>query len=210
MTKKPIAIAAIAALAAAAPAAAHDHGSKRAKVSRAQLAATEAAATAGIPDVRGKAQLVDGRKRDKVSLHVRGLKAGDTYLWDVRRATGAGDPCAKDSAVAATAASEGWTYRSLKANEAGNANSKGTSTTFPVAAPVQPAPTDPAPATTSAPAPAPTAGRFYVTVQLQDGTPVACGVLRGKAGKPDKTPRAEKGHGKGGHERPEHAERHGR
>jgi hypothetical protein len=50
------------------------------KVSRAKLTATEAATAAGIPDARGRAQLVDGRKRNDVSLHVKGLEPGETYL----------------------------------------------------------------------------------------------------------------------------------
>jgi hypothetical protein len=151
----------------AAPAGAND--TKRAKVSKAKLTATEAATTAGIPDVRGRAQLVDGRKRDKVSIHVKGLEAGETYLWHVHQATGEGDPCAADSTVANPAPYPGWTYRELTARSSGNANSKGRSTSFPAADEESD-------------------GDYYVNVHLEDGTVIACGVL-------ERTRRAQ-GHGK--------------
>jgi len=129
----------------AAPAGAH---SKHAKVSTAKLEATDASSA-----VRGRAQLVDGRKRDKVSLHMKGLAPGETYLWHVHQATGEGDPCAEGSAVADPA----WTYRALVARESGNASSKGKSTTFSAKS-----------------------GDFYVDVHLEDGTVIACGVLERK------------------------------
>jgi hypothetical protein len=132
------------ALLLAAPAAAHEkHSHKHAKVSKAQLEAADAAS-----DVRGRAHLVDGRKRDKVSLHVKGLEPGlepgTKYLWEVREGT-----C--DDAAAT--ASEGWTYRDLKVRPSGNANAKGRSETF-------------------------SADRdddVSVAVTLEDGTEVACG-----------------------------------
>lgn len=145
----------VAALLLAAPASAND--TKRAKVSKAKLTATEAATTAGIPDARGRAHLVDGRKRDKVSLHMKGLEPGETYLWHVHQATGEGDPCAADSTVGNPTPYPGWTYRDLEARASGNANSKGRSTEFPAADE--------------------DGGDFYVNVHLEDGTVVACGVL---------------------------------
>jgi hypothetical protein len=99
-----------------------------AKVFKASLdAVNPAATTAGVPDVRGRAQLVDGKKNNKVSLHMRGLAANTTYLWHVHTgscaATGAPDP--------------GFTYRTqvgtdgtLTTNAAGNANTRGKSATF--------------------------------------------------------------------------------
>jgi hypothetical protein len=144
-------------LLAAAPASAHKP--KHAKVSTAKLEATAAATAAGIPDARGRAQLVDGRKRDKVSLHMKGLAPGETYLWHVHQATGEGDPCAAGSTVANPAPYPGWTYRELTARESGNASSKGRSTTFPSED---------------------GEGDFYVNVHLEDGTVVACGVLERK------------------------------
>ena len=165
------------ALLIAAPASAHE---KHAKVSKAKLAATEG----GPPDARGHAQLVDGRKRDKVSLHMKGLEPGETYLWHVHQATGEGDPCAADSAVANPTPYPGWTYRELKARQSGNANSKGRSSTFPVVEEES-------------------EGDFYVNVHLQDGTVIACGVLGGKRAKHVKAhdDRGGKGHG---HGKPDH------
>jgi hypothetical protein len=142
----------------AAPASAH---SKHAKVSRAHLEATEAATTAGIPDARGRAHLVDGRKNDKVSLHMKGLEPGETYLWHVHQATAEGDPCAAGSTVGNPTPYPSWTYRELTARPSGNANSKGRSTTFPVAE-------------------EDTGGDYYVNVHLEDGTVIACGVLEPK------------------------------
>ena len=62
------------ALLIAAPASAHEKHGKHAKVSKAHLEATEAATAAGIPDARGRAHLVDGRKHDHVTLHMKGLE----------------------------------------------------------------------------------------------------------------------------------------
>jgi hypothetical protein len=181
------------ALLIAAPASAHDkHGKhgKHAKASKAHLEATEAATAAGIPDARGRAHLVDGRKHDHVTLHMKGLEPGETYLWHVHQATAEGDPCAADSTVGNPTPYPGWTYRELKARDSGNANSKGRSSTFPVAEEES-------------------EGDFYVNVHLEDGTVIACGVLERKPGG------HHKGHGKSdadddrggkghGHGRPEH------
>jgi hypothetical protein len=178
-----------AALLLAAPASANEK--KHAKVSKAKLTATEAATTAGIPDVRGRAQLVDGRKRDKVSIHVKGLEPGETYLWHVHQATAEGDPCAAGSTVGNPTPYPGWTYRDLTARPSGNANSKGTSTTFPAADEES-------------------EGDFYVNVHLEDGTVIACGVLerKGHGKKSDDDDRGkghdEHGNGKGrGHDKHE-------
>jgi hypothetical protein len=150
------------ALLIAAPASAHDKNGKHGKVSRAHLEATEAATAAGIPDARGRAQLVDGRKKNKVSLHMKGLAPGETYLWHVHQAKAEGDPCT-DSAVGNPAPYPGWEYRELTANESGNANSKGRSTAFPAEA-------------------GDTGEDYYVNVHLEDGTVIACGVLERKRG----------------------------
>ena len=172
-------IAGVAVLLLAAPASAHKKTERQ--VSKAKLAATGAASDAGIPDARGRAQLVDGRKRNKVSLHMKGVEPGETYLWHVHQATGEGDPCAEDSPVANPAPYPGWTYRELKARKSGNANSKGRSTTFPVADEEGD-------------------GDYYVNVHLQDGTVIACGVLarnRAKTRKADDRPEPKrKGHEK--------------
>jgi Cu/Zn superoxide dismutase len=86
-----------------------------------------AATTAGLATVVGKAQLVDGKKNNKASLHMRGLAADTTYLWHVH----------EGSCAATGAPVPGWTYRTqigangtLTSNAAGNANTKGKSATF--------------------------------------------------------------------------------
>jgi hypothetical protein len=175
-------LAAGALLVLAAPAGAHKN---HAKVSRAHLEATEAATAAGIPDARGHAQLVDGRKNNKVSLHMKGLAAGETYLWHVHQATGEGDPCAAGSTVGNPTPYPGWTYRALTADESGNANSKGRSTAFPAAD-------------------EDSEGDYYVNVHLQDGTVVACGVLEPKrhgakhgGGSDDRSGKGHSDHGDG-------------
>jgi hypothetical protein len=79
-------------------------------------------------DRRRQAQLVDGKKNNKVSLHVRNLAANTMYLWHVHEGT-----CAAPGAPVA-----GWTYRpqdlgangALTSDESGNANTKGKSATF--------------------------------------------------------------------------------
>ena len=100
-----------------------------AKTYTASLAAVNpAATTAGLASVVGKAQLVDGKKNNKVSLHVRNLTANTMYLWHVHEGT-----CAAPGAPVA-----GWTYRTqdlgangtLTSDESGNANTKGKSATF--------------------------------------------------------------------------------
>jgi Cu/Zn superoxide dismutase len=99
-----------------------------AKPYKASLAAVNpAATTAGLADVVGKAQLVDGKKNNKVSLHMRNLAADTVYLWHVH----------EGSCAATGAPVEGWTYRTqvgangtLTSNESGNANTRGKSSTF--------------------------------------------------------------------------------
>jgi hypothetical protein len=99
-----------------------------AKVYRASLDAVDPdATTAGLATVAGHAQLVDGKKNNKVSLHMRNLAPSTTYLWHVH--TGS---CADTGPPV-----PGWTYRThddgngtLTSNEAGNANTKGKSATF--------------------------------------------------------------------------------
>jgi Cu/Zn superoxide dismutase len=122
-----IAVASIAALGVAGVATAAS--SHSAKVFKASLTAVNpAATTAGLADVVGKAQLVDGKKNNKVSLHMRNLAADTVYLWHVHEGS-----CAATGAPLA-----GWTYRTQDAagngtftsNASGNGNTKGKSATF--------------------------------------------------------------------------------
>ena len=121
------AIAAIAAVAIASVAtAASEHSATTYKAS---MTANSNAATAGVADVVGKAQLVDG-KNNKTSLHMRNLAADTVYLWHVHVGT-----CAPTGAPV-----PGWTYRTqtgangtLTSNDAGNGNTKGTSPDFDAA-----------------------------------------------------------------------------
>jgi hypothetical protein len=100
-----------------------------AKTYKASLAAVNpAATTAGLATAAGKAQLVDGKKNNKVSLHMRNLAASTMYLWHVHEGT-----CAATGAPVA-----GWNYRThdaagngtLTSNASGHANTKGRSATF--------------------------------------------------------------------------------
>jgi hypothetical protein len=102
--------------------------SRSAKSYKASLTAINpAATTAGVPTVAGRAQLVDGTQRNKVSLHMRNLAPNTMYLWHVHEGNCpvAGPPVA------------GWTYRTqsgangtLTSNESGHANTRGRSATF--------------------------------------------------------------------------------
>jgi hypothetical protein len=120
------AVASIAALCVAGPATAGS--GKSAKTYKASLTAVNpAATTAGVASVRGRSQLVDGKKNNKVSLHMRNLAADTMYLWHVHEGS-----CAATGAPVA-----GWTYRTqvgpngtLTTNGAGNANTRGKSATF--------------------------------------------------------------------------------
>ena len=103
-------------------------GGQSARTYKASLTAVDpAAATVGLATVKGRAQLVDGKKKNKVNLHVRDLAAGTMYLWHVHEGS-----CAATGAPVA-----GWTYRTqvgangtLTANASGNANTRGKSATF--------------------------------------------------------------------------------
>jgi Cu/Zn superoxide dismutase len=125
-----VAVASIAAMGVAGVATAAS--SHSAKVYRATLDAVNPdATTAGLATVTGRAQLVDGKRNNKVSLHMRNLAPGTTYLWHVH----------EGSCAATGAPLPGWTYRTeaggagtLTTNEDGNANTKGKSRTFDAAA----------------------------------------------------------------------------
>jgi hypothetical protein len=128
MTRRLIvaAVASVAAIGVAGSATAG--GGQSARTYKASLTAVDpAATTAGLATVKGRAQLVDGKKKNKVSLHVRNLAAGTMYLWHVH----------EGSCAATGAPVPGWTYRTqvgangtLTANASGNANTRGKSATF--------------------------------------------------------------------------------
>ena len=109
-----VGVAAIAAAALAGVAtAASGHAAKVFKASLAPV--NPAATTAGVADVRGRAQLVDGKKNNKVSLHMRNLAPNTTYLWHVH--TGS---CADTGPPVA-----GWTYRTEDAGGNGTGKAAG-------------------------------------------------------------------------------------
>jgi hypothetical protein len=181
-----VAVASIAAIGAASSAtAAGGHSTMPYKATL--TAVNPAATTADLAAVSGKARLVDGKKRNKVNLHMRNLAAGTMYLWHVHEGS-----CAATGAPVA-----GWTYRTqvgangtLTANASGNANTKGRSATFNA---------DPAKSySVNVHVATPTNG-------LPAGTIIACGDLttKKKAGgksKPEKAIskiKATKPHGKG-------------
>jgi hypothetical protein len=172
-----LAMASVAALGVAGVATAHSGHS--AKTYKASLAAVDpAATTAGLQTVAGKAQLVDGRKKNKVSLHMRHLAAHTTYLWHVHEGT-----CAAPGPPVA-----GWTYRThigtdgtLKSRRSGTANTRGKSATFTA---------DPTKSySVNVHVSTPTNG-------LAAGTIIACGDLKaGKAGGEGKKPHPAPGKG---------------
>jgi hypothetical protein len=150
----------------------HKH---RAKVFKATLGPVGTDATyAGI---RGKAQLVDGKKNNKITIHVRNLQPGTTYPWHIHEfAANVTNPCAEGAAQGPIVTA--FTYKRLKANASGNANSKGTSRTFT----------------------ADRTKKYYVNVHNPaTGAPIACGVLKGKKAKkaPSKSKRKSPSSGKG-------------
>jgi hypothetical protein len=169
-------VASIAAIGIAAPATAG-----KARPYKASLTAVNpAAATAGVADARGKAQLVDGKKRNKVSLHMRNLAAGTMYLWHVH----------EGSCAATGAPVPGWTYRTqvgpngtLTTKKSGNANTRGRSATFDA---------DPAKSySVNVHVATPTNG-------LPAGTIIACGDLTTKqADSPSKPKKPHPAHAKG-------------
>src|SRR4051794_16197305 len=127
ITAAAVSVASIAAIGVAGVATA-DSG-HAAKTYRASLTAVNpAATTAGLSTVAGRAQLVDGKKNNKVSLHMRNLAPRTAYLWHVHVGT-----CAATGAPV-----PGWTYRThdaagngtVTSNESGHGNTNGKSATF--------------------------------------------------------------------------------
>jgi hypothetical protein len=142
----------LAVLALAAPAAAE--GGRHATTYKAKLAPVAAApeATAAERDgdaaagVRGKAELVDGPRRDRVQPHVGGLTAGAGYSWSVRQAAGEGDACTGEVVDA-------FSYDALDARRRGHGRERARSRDFA----------------------AEDGTSYAVVVTAADGTDVACG-----------------------------------
>lgn len=140
MTKTILLALPLAALALAAPAAA-DGGKHKSRYHGALSGA----------DVQGKAKLFDGKRRDKVSVRLRGLTAGGAYAWELRQAAAGGDACAGEAV-------EGFTYRALKVRARGKGGAKGKSRAFVAEA----------------------GAAYAVVVTGPDGAPVACAELEPK------------------------------
>ena len=75
----------------------------------------------------GKVQLVDGKRNDKLSVHVRRLASKATYVYRLQSAPSA---CAANAPGGTDV--PGWTYRPLKTSRSGVGNSTARSRTFTV------------------------------------------------------------------------------
>ena len=133
--KRVLALFALLALALAAPAAApakkpeHKKGHKGspAKVFKGTFRAV--GADGAYSDRKfGKAQLVDGRKNDKLSVHVRKLAPKTTYAYALYR-TAKGDPVCQEDANTGTLVTD-FNYKPKTTNKAGNFNTNTRSKTF--------------------------------------------------------------------------------
>ena len=156
-------------LALAAPAAAS--GGKHATTYKAKLApiaaAPEVVASRHGEDaagsLRGKAKLVDGARRDKVQVHVRGLTAGESYSWSVREAaptaeSANGEPAGEAGACAGEQVAA-FEYSSLVARRHGQSKARARSKAFS----------------------AEDGAAYVIVVTAADGTDVACGEFEGRA-----------------------------
>ena len=103
----------------------------------------------------GKAQLVDGKRNDKLSVHVRRLAKRTTYAYRLQQGT------CKQGAPGGTDV-PGWKYRPLKTNRKGDGNSTARSRTFT----------------------ARRDAKYFVGVYSATGEIVACAQLRTKGKKP--------------------------
>ena len=140
---------AVASLALTGVAAANDNG---AKSYRAKLAPVAAGATTPT----GKAHLVDGKKNNIVTIHVKGLASGTSYPWHVHSfAAGVTNPCAPGAAQGPIVTS--FTYGKLTGNKHGNGAAKAKSPSFNWGA---------------------ASNRYYVNVHDPATlAPISCGVL---------------------------------
>ncbi len=176
--KRFMALVAVGLLALAGSAVAKTNG---AHVYRAKLAPVAVDAT--VPT--GKAHLVDGKKNNILTIHMKGLTPGTSYPWHLHAAApGVVDPCVAGAPEGPIDTS--FAYRMLTGNPAGNGSSKAKSPTFDWGGPTN---------------------VYYVDVHdpVTDA-PIACGVLAGKPVKPQpEVKQAPKPHPNGklrGFERP--------
>lgn len=75
----------------------------------------------------GKVQLVDGKRNDKLSVHVRRLSGRTTYVYRLQSA-----PTACAAAAPAGTDVAGWKYRTLRTSRSGVGNATARSTSFSV------------------------------------------------------------------------------
>jgi hypothetical protein len=161
----------LAVLVLAAPASAHGGNATTYKAKLVAVEAAPAGATASSAGVRGQAKLVDGKRRDKVQLHVKGLTAGESYTWSVRSASGDADACTGEAVDA-------FEYGTLTARRHGNSGARARSDSFA----------------------AEDGASYAVVLTSADGTDVACGEFKTKSQRKAERRAAKKAHGKGRHE----------
>ena len=164
--RKALLVLGVGALAATVPvaSAAKKPDSPRAKVYRATLAPVGTAEE--LQGIRGKAQLVDGKKNDKVSVHVRGLEDRGRHAWHVhalRTSDPAADPC-EAGAPQGGIVTDFKVYDPLVGGADGNDSDVARSKTFRAAR---------------------TGVVYYVNVHASTGdetvgAPIACGILKRK------------------------------
>jgi len=196
--KKFIAALAVLSLVGSVPAAVAHKGKDKSKhhafVFKARIAPVVYGADQAYTGIEGKAQLVDNKRNDKVSIHMKGLTPGVTYPWHVHviaNAPAGTNPCEANAPQGPIVTA--FTYKTLKANKSGNANAKGSGKTFR----------------------ANLTDLYYVNVHdPATGAPIACGILKPtkktkvalkKAAAKKKAQSKGKGHTKehtGGHKKP--------
>lgn len=122
----------------------------------------------------GKAQLVDGRKHDKLSIHLRHLTPRTVYGFTVRKAPDGTDACVA-GAPAGIPVGTWTTRRPLRTNAAGNANRKATSKDFKSVA----------------------GETYFVAITDALGQTIACGELKRNKRAEKKLAHSKKAHKKG-------------
>ncbi len=76
----------------------------------------------------GRAQLVDGKKNDKLTVHVRKLAPKTTYAYGLYKTAKGGQVCEQGASGGALVTD--FTYKPKQTNSAGNFNTKSRSKTF--------------------------------------------------------------------------------